>query len=64
MLARLIDEANTPEEWREHEAYCDYVRTTLIWLEEGCCDTDGIEDTLACEGLETDLDVADEEWCG
>ena len=51
MFSRLIDETNTPEEWREHEAYCDYVRATLIWLEEGCCDKDGNEDTLACEGL-------------
>ena len=64
LLARLIAETNTPEEWKEHEAYCDYVHATLGWLETGCCDTDEIEDDSACEELRVDSVVADDEWCG
>ena len=63
LLARLIAETDSPEEWREHEAYCDYVHTTLTWLQQGCCDTDKVEDTTACQDLQTDLGVADEQWC-
>jgi hypothetical protein len=63
-LARLIAETDGPEDWSGHEAYCEYVSTTLTWLEQGCCPTGQAEEALACDGLESDLDLASEESCG
>jgi hypothetical protein len=63
-LARLVAETDGPEEWKDHEAYCQYVSTTLAWLERGCCPTGEFDEDLACDGLESDLDLANEESCG
>ena len=63
LLARLIAETDTLEEWQEHEAYCDYVQTTLAWLEEGCCDGDRMEANLACDDLHIDMGIVYEEGC-
>jgi hypothetical protein len=58
-----VDETDSPEQWEEHEAYCQYVSATLAWFESGCCDTEELEVDVPCDDPLEDTEELAEVSC-